>query len=48
VSNNVFAACEGSQPTVSTGMLFVPYEYTLEPVMNVPTVVVRNAGVGTL
>jgi pectate lyase len=46
VSDNVFEACAGSQPTTSTGMLEIPYAYTLDPVADVPASVSAAAGVG--
>jgi pectate lyase len=46
VANNVFEACNGSQPTVSTGSLTVPYEYTLDDPLDLPTTIPASAGVG--
>ncbi|HEX6274974.1 MAG TPA: hypothetical protein VFZ53_18155 [Polyangiaceae bacterium] len=46
VANNVFEACSGSQPTESTGSLTVPYEYTLDDPLDLPTTVPAAAGVG--
>ena len=46
VQNNVFDACVGSQPTTSTGMLTIPYEYALDDPADLPTVVPAAAGVG--
>jgi len=36
----------GSQPTTSTEMLEIPYDYALDPVADVPTIVSASAGVG--
>jgi pectate lyase len=48
VAGNVFDACTGSQPTVSTGSLTPPYLYTAEPAASVPAAVLAGAGVGRL
>lgn len=48
VNNNHFEACRGSQPATSTAMLPIPYDYTLDPVADIPALVVANAGVGKL
>jgi pectate lyase len=46
VSDNIFEACSGSQPTTSTGTLDIPYDYALDPVADVPAIVSASAGVG--
>lgn len=46
VSDNVFDLCVGSQPTTSTGMLEIPYDYVLDPVADIPAIVSAAAGVG--
>ena len=46
VSDNIFEACIGSQPTTSTGMLAIPYDYVLDPAADVPAMVSAAAGVG--
>lgn len=48
VSNNLFDACSGAQPTTSTGSLTVPYAYELDDPANVPSAVTAGAGVGKL
>lgn len=48
VSNNVFDACTGSQPTASTGSLAVPYAYSMDEPANVPSIVAEGAGTGKL
>ena len=45
---NTFVSCTGSQPTTSTGMLAPPYQYTVDPVADVPTAVPAAAGVGKI
>jgi pectate lyase len=46
MSDNIFEACSGSQPTTSTGTLDIPYDYALDPVADVPAIVSASAGVG--
>ena len=48
VSNNVFDACTGSQPTVSTGSLTIPYEYSMDEPASIPAIVTAGAGIGKL
>jgi pectate lyase len=48
VNDNTYDGCTGSQPTVSTGTLNVPYMYAVDPVASVPSLVTENAGVGKL
>jgi pectate lyase len=46
VLDNVFVSCVGSQPTTSTGMLPIPYEYAVDAAADVPAIVTASAGVG--
>ena len=46
VSDNVFDACTGSQPSESTGSLTIPYDYELDAAEDVPSIVSAGAGVG--
>jgi pectate lyase len=48
VSNNVFVACTGAQPTESNATLAIPYPYTLDDPSQIPSIVVAGAGVGKL
>lgn len=48
VSNNIFDACTGSQPTTSTGSLTIPYAYSMDEPAGVPAMVVAGAGTGKL
>jgi pectate lyase len=48
VSNNTFLRCTGPQPTISTGQLTPPYQYTLDAVDGLPTSIPAGAGVGKL
>jgi pectate lyase len=48
VTNNLFDACTGSQPTTSNGSLTPPYDYALDPPEEVPALVGAGAGVDRL
>jgi pectate lyase len=48
VVNNLFVNCTGNQPTTSTTSYTPPYSYTLDPVNNVKSIVLQNAGVGKI
>jgi pectate lyase len=48
VSNNVFDACTGTQPSTSTGSLAPPYQYSLDDPASLPTAIPELAGVGRL
>jgi pectate lyase len=48
VAGNTFNQCSGSQPEASTGSLTIPYDYALDPVADVPAIVMAGAGVGKL
>jgi pectate lyase len=45
VNDNVFLGCEGAQPTESNGSLPIAYAYALDPVADVPALVLAGAGV---
>lgn len=48
VSNNMFVNCTGSQPTSSTTSYTPPYNYSLDPVEDVKSLVMQYAGVGVI
>jgi pectate lyase len=48
VSDNIFDACTGSQPTTSNGSLVLPYQYSVDAPADVPALVMAGAGVGRL
>ncbi|MFS1512080.1 pectate lyase family protein [Chengkuizengella sp. SCS-71B] len=48
VSNNIFQNNTGNQPTTSTVSYTPPYTYSLDPVENVKSIVISNAGVGKI
>jgi pectate lyase len=48
VTDNIFIACTGNQPTTSNGSFTPPYSYSLTPVNSVKTMITQYAGVGKI